>query len=286
LNAQRLSKGVLLTIWHAIILGIVQGLSEFLPISSSGHLILVRDLFGWNFGNPDIEKTFDVALHLGTFFGIAAYFWADIGRLLRGFFKAIAKRSLNADPYSKLAILVLISTVPAALAGIKGEAIIEEKLGAPVIICALLVIFGLVLAAADIFGRKFRDISTLGIKEAILIGIAQALALAPGISRSGVTMSAGLGLGLDRQSAARYSFLISLPAIAGAALYKGAKLAGNGIPPELGIGPMVAGILAATISGFIAIAWLLKFLQTRSLKPFVIYRVVVGIGLGIFFLLK
>ncbi len=274
-----------MSILHAILLGILQGLTEFLPISSSGHLILARAVLGWNFGSPEIEKTFDVALHLGTFLGIAAYFWADIGRLLRGFFKAIFRGSLSADPYSKLALLVLVSTIPAAIAGIKWENYIENKLGTPVVICALLIIFGLILWWADWASRRRRDLSSLGWSDAVIIGIAQAFALAPGASRSGVTMTAGLFLGLKRETAARYSFLISLPAIAGAALYKGAKLAAHGMPPGLTAGPMLAGTLAAAVSGLLAISWLLRYLQTHSLKPFVIYRLIVGLGLLAFFLL-
>jgi len=272
-----------MSILHAIILGLIQGLSEFLPISSSGHLILAREVFGWKIGSAEIEKTFDVALHLGTFIGIAAYFWKDIGRLIRGFFKAIVKRSLAADPYSKLALLVLISTIPAGVLGIKGEALIEKTLGAPLIICGLLIGFGILMGLADWMGKKARELNSVGWSEAIIIGLAQAIALAPGTSRSGVTMTAGLFLGLKRETAARYSFLISLPAIAGAALYKGAKLMHSGMPADLG-GPMLAGTLAAAVSGLFAIYWLLRYLQSHSLLPFVIYRVVVAAGVGLLFL--
>lgn len=274
-----------MSILHAIVLGIVQGLSEFLPISSSGHLILVREVLGWNFGTPDIEKTFDVALHLGTFFGIALYFWKDIGRLVRGLFRALVRRSLSADPYSKLALLILISTIPAALVGMQFETLIEETLGAPLLICGLLIAFGLLLWLADWLGKRQRTLETVGWGDAIMIGIAQALALAPGTSRSGVTMTAGLFLGLNRETAARFSFLISLPAIAGAAIYKGAKLATQGVPPGLE-NPMIAGTIAAAISGFIAIFWLLRFLQTHSLRPFVYYRLIIGLGLIVFFLAR
>jgi len=274
-----------MSILHAIILGLIQGLSEFLPISSSGHLILAREVFGWKIGSAEIEKTFDVALHLGTFIGIAAYFWKDIGRLIRGFFKAIVKRSLAADPYSKLALLVLISTIPAGVLGIKGEALIEQKLGAPLMICGLLIGFGILMGLADWMGKKARELNSVGWSEAIIIGLAQAIALAPGTSRSGVTMTAGLFLGLKRETAARYSFLISLPVIGGAALYKGAKLMHTGLPADLG-GPMLAGTLAAAVSGLFAIYWLLRYLQSHSLLPFVIYRVVVAVGVGLLFLLR
>lgn len=273
-----------MSIIHAIILGIIQGLTEFLPISSSGHLILVRDVFGWNLGGPEIEKTFDVALHLGTFLGIAAYFYRDIIKLFRGFFRTVASRSLTADPYGKLSILILIATVPAAFAGKFGEDIIEEKLGSPLIICALLIFFALIMAWADAAGRRKREIGSVGVRDAIIIGVAQALALAPGTSRSGVTMTAGLFSGLKREDAARFSFLISLPAIAGAALYKGAKLASHDIPPGLSV-PMIAGTLAAAVSGLVAIFWLLRYLQNHNFRLFVAYRIVLGLGLAIFFLL-
>lgn len=270
---------------HAIILGIVQGLSEFLPISSSGHLILVRDVLGWNFGTPEIKKTFDVALHLGTFLGIAAYFRSDIVKLLRGFFASISRRSLAADPYSRLAMLILVATIPAALAGKFGEDYIEQRLGAPLVVCGLLVGFGLLLGLADRLGRRQRDLAALRLPDAVVVGLAQALALAPGTSRSGVTMTTGLFLGMERETAARFSFLISLPAIAGAALLKGVKLAHTGPPAEL-VAPMAVGTLAAAVSGLFAISWLLRYLQRHSLLPFVIYRLIVGLGLAAFFLAR
>lgn len=270
---------------HAIILGIVQGLSEFLPISSSGHLILVRDVLGWNFGTPEIEKTFDVALHLGTFLGIATYFRSDIVKLLRGFFAAIRRRSLAADPYSRLAMLILLATIPAALAGVAGEEIIETKLGAPLFVASLLILFALLMAWADRIGKSARELGTVRWPDAIIIGLAQACALAPGTSRSGVTITAGLFLGLSREAAARFSFLISLPAIAGAALYKGLKLTQTGVPAGLEL-PMVFGALAAAVSGLFAIYWLLRYLQRHSLLPFVIYRLIVGLGLAAFFLTR
>lgn len=266
-----------MSIIQALILGIIQGLTEFLPVSSSGHLILARDVLGWSFGTPDIEKTFDVALHLGTFLGIAAYFAADIGRLFRGFFKAIAHRSLSADPYSRLAILILIATIPAAAVGYKWEDFIETKLGTPLLICAMLIFFGLLMLWADSIGRRRRELSSAGWRDAVIVGLAQALALSPGTSRSGVTITAGLFLGMKRETAARFSFLISLPAIAGAALLKGLKLASAGIPEGLAA-PMLAGTIAAALSGLFAIYWLLRYLQTHSLKPFVIYRLALGIG--------
>jgi len=274
-----------LSLLHAIILGIVQGLTEFLPISSSGHLILMREVFGWEIGSPAVEKSFDVALHFGTFLALAAYFWADIGRLLKGFFVALARRNLTADPNSKLAFLILLATIPAVIAGLFGEEVIENVLGNPFQVCALLVGFGLLLAWADRVGRKTQDLASVNWKEAGLIGLAQAIALAPGTSRSGVTITAGLALGLNREAAARFSFLISLPAIAGAAMLKLGQLFSNGLPAGL-LSPMLAGALAAAISGFVAIAWLLRFLQTRSLMPFVYYRLLVGLGLIIFFLAR
>jgi len=274
-----------LSIVQAIVLGLVQGLTEFLPISSSGHLILVRDLLGWGFGRAEIEKTFDVALHLGTFLGIAAYFIADIGRLIRGFFVVLFRGSLSADPYGRLALLILAATIPAAVAGKLGEDLVEKRLGIPLLVCGLLVVFGLLMGWADMAGRRQRELANVGWAEAIIIGLAQAIALAPGTSRSGVTMTAGLFLGLKRETAARFSFLISLPAIAGAALLKGAKLASSGIPEGLG-GPLAAGTAAAAVSGAFAIYWLLRYLQRHSLRPFVVYRVVAGVVLAIFFLAR
>ncbi len=210
-----------MTILQAIILGIVQGLTEFLPISSSGHLIIVPWLFNWHFllDNPELNKTFDVALHLGTFVAVVIYFWREIGRLLSAWVRSMTRRSL-ADPEARLAWFLVVSTIPAAFLGVAFESFIEDRLGKPWIIAIMMIVFALVMYTVDHLARLDRDLEALSWTDAILIGVAQAFALCPGVSRSGITMMTGMALRLDRESAARYSFLLSIPVIGGAAAYK------------------------------------------------------------------
>jgi len=265
-----------MTIWQAIVLGVVQGVTEFLPISSSGHLILVPWIFGWPIYHDEaLNKTFDVALHFGTFIGVALYFRADIARLVRGWLRSIAQRSLAGDPYRQLSWLILISTIPGAAAGMRFESIIEHKLGAPLLIASLLVAVGLVMALAEVVSKRRRALKDVGWWDAIVIGVGQAFALAPGTSRSGITMSIGLFGNLTRETAARYSFLISIPIIGGAAAVKGLHLVRHGLPPGMAW-PFVVGVLSAAVSGYIAIKYLLAYLQRGTLYPFVAYRIVVG----------
>jgi undecaprenyl-diphosphatase len=261
-----------LPILHAIVLGITQGLSEFLPISSSGHLRLVPWLFGWDdfAGRPSFEQTFDVALHLGTLLGAIAYFRRDLVRLV----SAGLTRPKSHD--GRLAWLLVLSAVPAALVGgLLGDS--ADKLARHEwLIGVLLVVFGLVLLWADRLGGE-RNIETLRPRDAIVMGAAQALALAPGVSRSGATITAGRWLAFDRDSAARVSFLMSLPVIAGALVLKGAGVVGDGMPE--GFGPAFAwGIAASGVTGWLAVWATLRIIRTRSFAPFVAYRVVVGLG--------
>ena len=267
-----------MTVLQAIILGILQGLTEFLPISSSGHLILVPWLFNWHFllDHPELNKTFDVALHLGTFISLLVYFRHDIVHLLAHWVHSVARRRVD-SPEAKLAWLILLSTVPAALAGVALEDVIVHRLGAPWMIAVLLILFGLLMYAADRFSPKDREIDDLEWEDALLIGIAQAVALAPGVSRSGITMVSGLLVRLTREAAARYSFLMSIPVVGGAALYQGVQVAQEGLPPGMAA-PFVAGVLAAALSGLAAIWGLLAYLRRHDFTPFVIYRLVVGFG--------
>jgi undecaprenyl-diphosphatase len=257
---------------HAIVLGITQGLAEFLPISSSGHLIIVPWLFHWTelTRNPELNKTFDVALHAGTFVGAVAYFRNDLARLAGAGFSSIAKRRVE-TPDQKLAWLLLLSAVPGAISGVLFERVIEDNLGKPVLIAVMLAVFGLVLLAVDRLVEK-REMADFGPRDAVLMGAAQALALQPGVSRSGITISMGRWLGYTRDAATRISFLMSLPIIGGAALYKGAKLfAGTGIPKGYE-GAFLWGTVASGVTGFAAVWLLLRYLRTGSFKPFVIYR--------------
>jgi len=267
-----------MTVLQAIVLGVVQGLTEFLPISSSGHLILVPWLFNWHvlLEDPELNKTFDVALHLGTFFSLLAYFWRDIGRLLSAWSGTLARRRIDSTE-GKLAWLIILSTVPAAVVGVALEDVIVNTLGRPWMIAVLMIAFAFVMYAIDRLARHEREMAQMGWLDALLIGAAQALSLAPGVSRSGVTMVTGLALRLTREAAARYSFLMSIPVVGGAALYKGIEVAQEGLPEGAAV-PFAAGIASAALSGFAAIWFLLAYLRRHDFTPFVIYRLAVGVG--------
>jgi undecaprenyl-diphosphatase len=253
---------------HASVLGALQGFAEVLPISSSAHLILVPWLLKW----PESGLTFDVALHLGTFIAIAAYFYRDIIQMVKSAGEAIATRSLD-TPSKKLPFLIVAATVPAAVVGKLFEHQIEEFFrSSPLMIASCLAGFGIVLGVIDNVGRKQREVSDVTAPSAMIVGIFQCLALIPGVSRSGITITAGLMLGFTREASARFSFLMSLPIVAGAALLKSLHLIRTGIPAGEGL-PMLVGILVSAITGYISVAFLLRFVQNRSLSPFVWYRV-------------
>jgi undecaprenyl-diphosphatase len=254
------------------VLGIVQGLTEFAPVSSSGHLILVPWLFHWSFflKNPELNKTFDVALHVGTFVGAVAYFRRDIWEYLTALFRSIRRRSVQHTD-ERLAWFLVIGTLPGAVVGASLESVIEEKLGQPWVIAVMLTVFGVILFAVDRYAKADRGMRDLKLSDVLLIGMAQAIALQPGVSRSGVTMTAARGLGLKRESAARFSFLLALPVIGGAGLYKGMKVASTGLPPGLA-GPFFWGMVASAVSGFLVIWGLLAYLRHRDFAPFVVYR--------------
>jgi undecaprenyl-diphosphatase len=270
-----------LPILHAIVLGITQGLAEFLPISSSGHLILVPWLFGWheldNF--KDLNKTFDVALHLGTFLGALAYFWRDLARLVPAGLGALVRRRVETTD-ERLAWLLLLSAVPGAIVGALFESVIERNLGQPWLIGVMLIVFAGVLYVADRAPERLR-FENFGARHAVIMGVAQAAALQPGVSRAGVTISAGRFLGFERDDVARISFLMSLPIIGGAVLYKGAKLVRDGMPPGTG-SAFFWGVLASAVTGLLAIYVVFRVLKAHSYTPFVVYRVMAGLAvLGI-----
>jgi undecaprenyl-diphosphatase len=267
-----------MTIVQAIILGIVQGLTEFLPISSSGHLLLVPWLFNWHFllENPDLNKSFDVALHLGTFVAVVVYFWREIGRLLVAWTHSITRRSL-AEPEARLAWLLIVSTIPAAIVGVVLEDFITNTLGKPWMIGVAMIVFAGFMYLVDHVARLDRDIESLTWVDAVLIGAAQALALLPGVSRSGITMMTGLLVRLDRESAARYSFLMSIPVIGGAAAFTALEIARDGLPSGTAV-PFAVGMVSAALSGFAAIWFTLAYLKRHNFNLFVVYRIVVGVG--------
>ena len=268
-------------ILHAIILGLVQGFSEFLPISSSGHLALVPWLFGWNdfadvTNGASIEKAFDTALHLGTLVAVLFYLRAElIGYVREGIRIAVSPKRADKQ-MGKRAWLFVASAIPAGIAGAIGQQWITDKLGTPVLIAVSLVFFGLLLLWAD-RQQGTRDVDTFTRKDALLIGLAQVLALNPGTSRSGITITAARKFGFSRDAAARVSFLMSVPVIGGAVLFSLVKLVRDGIPDGL-IAPMIAGIIAAGVSGWVAMWGMIRILRTRNFNMFVMYRVAVGFG--------
>jgi undecaprenyl-diphosphatase len=263
---------------EALLLGIVQGLTEFLPISSSGHLIIVPWLQDYTFllENPEFNKTFDVALHAGTLVAAIAYFRREVVALTRGFFEALGRRSIS-TPDQRLSVAIAIGTVPAVIAGAIGSDFIDEHLGEPWMIALQLIVFGALLLYVDrLPQRKALDGAT--VKDGWYIGLAQVLALAPGTSRSGITITAGRYLGLDRDAAARFSFLLLIPIVAGATIFKAAEAISEGLPDGV-VGPIIVGTIAAAISGYLAIAFLLRLVRTTSYRPFVYYRYVAGIAI-------
>jgi undecaprenyl-diphosphatase len=277
LAALRLGEvGGALSNWQALVLGLVQGATELLPISSSGHLILVPWAADWTYLQQDDEfnQTFDVALHLGTLVAVVAYFWRDLGRLIAAWVRSVHRRSI-ATGDERLAWFIAVATIPAAFVGAVGENFIAGRLGEPWQIAILLAVFGVVLWVADRRPAR-RPMETLTIRDAVLIGTAQAAALAPGVSRSGITISAGRFLGLDRDAAARMSFLLLVPTTLGAILWKGTTDVLFGDLPAGWEGPFVVGVLAAAASGFVAIVFLLGFVRRYTYAPFVVYRLIVA----------
>lgn len=258
-------------ILHAIVLGIAQGLAEYLPISSSGHLILVPWLFGWDdfAGNESLQKTFDVALHLGTLGGAIAYFRKDIIRLVQ---------AAVLDPKSKdgrLAWLIAVSALPAAVTGALLSGPIERNTGQIWLIAVMLIVGALALAWADGVRGK-RTIDEVHLRDALVMGVGQALALQPGVSRSGVTITVGRFSGLGRDGAARFAFLMSLPITAGALIYKWFDVSSEGGIPGSFVPAFGWGIVSSAITGYIAVWGTLKLIRTRSFAPFVLYRLVAG----------
>lgn len=263
-----------MSILQAIVLGLVQGATEFAPVSSSGHLILVPWMFGWGaIGDPDLQKSFDVALHMGTLLGALIYFRNDVARYLRAWFRSIVARRMT-TPDERIAWALVIGTIPGAIVGALFEDLIQEELGAPWLIAVMLVSFGIPLVVVDRLARSDRAFDSIGPKDGLLLGTAQALALQPGVSRSGVTMTAARAMGLDRESAARFSFLLSLPIIAGAGAYKAVDLAQSGFQGYAA--EFVAGMAASALSGFVVIWGLLRYLRRHDFTVFLAYRVAVA----------
>ena len=254
-----------MTYAQGVVLGLVQGLTEFLPVSSSGHLILVPHIFGW----PDQGLAFDAVMHLGTLAALLAYFRRELVDMVTG---ALSRR---------LAVFIILATIPGGLAGVVLEKLVESKLRSPLLIACTTAGWAIVMWVADrraapapkLPGDPLERVS-LG--QAITVGCAQALALIPGTSRSGITITAGLFSGFDRATAARFAFLLGIPITAGAGGLKALHLFKEGVPPGDG-GPLTAALITAFVSGWFAVWFLVSYLKTRSLQPFVIYRLVLAL---------
>ncbi len=264
-----------LTDWQALVLGVTQGLTEFLPISSSAHLILVPWVFDWHYleNHPDFNKTFDVSLHLGTLIAVLVYFRLDAVALAGAWFRSIGKRAIETGE-ERLAWFVVVATIPAGIVGAAGESFVEDKLGQPYQIAILMAVFAIVLWFAD-RTPVTRKMEEFDLKTAVGVGVAQALSLAPGVSRSGITISAGRYLGLSRDDAARFSFFLYAPVVAGAVVFKGAKDLHGGFPPGT-TGPFLVGTLTSMVVGLVSIWALLSYLRRNSYNIFVIYRLVLA----------
>jgi len=272
-------------IYQAIVLAVVQGLTEFLPVSSTAHLWLVPWLLGWK----DPGLTFDVALHAGTLLAVLAYFWrywVEMATMAVGLGGGgpnapnagakghSASTDLRQNP--RLLWYLAIATIPAALAGWRFEHAAEEQLRSPIIVGVALIVIGLFMWAGDWLGKHERDLGHVGLLDSFLVGVAQALAVIPGVSRSGVTMTAGLFRRMKRETAARFSFLLSTPIIAGAALKKALEIRHAGLPHDMRL-PFLGGAIVSAVVGYLVIAVLIRYLERRTFKVFVVYRVVLGV---------
>ncbi len=270
-----------MSILHAIVLGIVQGLTEFLPISSSGHLVIVPWIFGWNdYDSQATAKAFDTALHLGTLAAVLIYLRKDLTIYVSQGAQLIFNRKQPATQAGQRAWLLVLSAVPAGIVGAAFEDKITEKLGGPALIGVSLIIFGVVLIWADRWATAknyLQTVDSLTMRNALVIGAAQVLALNPGTSRSGITIIAARLSGYSRDAAARLSFLMSVPIISGAVVFKFAKLVRDGIPEGLLV-PMLVGIVVAGVSGWIAMWSMIRLVRTKTFAPYVFYRCIVGFG--------
>ena len=269
--------------FQALIMGIVQGLTEFLPVSSSGHLVIVPYLLGWT--DPFITSlAFSVMLHLGTLVALLVYFRADWLVIVPAGIASLRERSLGSDPNRKLAWLLVVATIPAVIAG----PILNDRLEAAVRtaedVAVALVVGAAILWLADQLGRKSDGIDRITFRLAAVIGLAQSIALVPGISRAGITISAGLFAGLTREAAARFSFLMATPIIAGAGVFEGLKLLRGEAGVDVQAAPLVVGMIAALVAGLAAIHLMLRYLRTRSYAIFVAERIAIAAVVLVVFL--
>jgi len=262
---------------HILGLGVLQGLTDFLPISSSAHLILLPLLLGWE----DQGLAFDVAVHVGTLIAVVVYFRLDLKRLINGWLNSVLRQEHTQD--SRLAWFVVLGTVPVGIAGLMLGGFIELYLRSPIVIATTTIVFGLLLWWADSQGSRVREQEQLTVKDVVIIGFYQVLALVPGTSRSGITMTAGLLLGLTREAAARFSFLLSIPLIFLAGCLKTAELVASAQAVDWF--SIILGVVFSALSAFLCITIFLKLLEKLGMLPFVLYRLILGVFLFYLFAL-
>nr|WP_194956500.1 undecaprenyl-diphosphate phosphatase [Aeromicrobium phoceense] len=255
---------------RSVILGIVQGLTEFLPISSSAHLAIVPQLLGWE----DPGAAYTAVVQIGTELAVILYFWRDIWTIGSGWVRGVFSAQARQQPEWRMGWFIIIGSLPIVILGLLLEDLIDREFRNLWFIGSMLIILGLVLGLAERIGRKTKPIGDLRTRDAILLGLAQACALVPGVSRSGATISMGLFLGYERQAATRYAFLLAIPAVVGAGVYKLKDIPGG--ENAYGIGPTIVGTVVSFVVGLAVIHWLLQYVSNHSYKPFVIYRVALG----------
>lgn len=263
---------------EAIILGLIQGLTEFLPVSSSAHVLIVSQLFGWQ----DPGAAFTAVIQIGTEAAVLVYFRKDLIRIVRAWGRSFG--SGPGTPESRLGWYIIIGTIPIVILGVTFTKQIETAARNLWLVAIVLIVFGLLLGLVDRFGRKERTLAEMRTRDGIVLGLGQALALIPGVSRSGATITTGLALGYTREAATRYAFLLAIPAVLGAGFYELSKI---GSPTSVPWGPTIAATIISFLVGYAVIAWLLRYISTHSFTPFVIYRVALGtlvlvlLGLGV-----
>ncbi len=272
----------MLELLQAIVLGIVQGLTEFLPVSSSGHLLLGQYFLGLD--QDRFGLSFDVALHMGTLVAVVSFFWRDLLRMAIAFFRSFRHRDLANDADQRMAYLIIASTVPAALIGFLFEGFFEETVRSPWVVVFNFVLIGALFIVGEVVGTRTRRASKLGFGEAVGIGFAQAAALVPGVSRSGATITLGLFLGLRREEAARFSFLMSVPIIAGAGGLKLGEVISGGMDAAQTL-LFVVGFVTSAAVGYVTIRFLLNYLTNHSLRAFAFYRFGVAAVVAVLLLL-
>lgn len=256
--------------FEAVVLGIIQGLTEFLPISSSAHLLVFGQLFGWE----DPGAAFTAVTQIGTEIAVIVYFRVEIWAIIRAWVRSFWDVEARQDPQARMGWLVIIGTIPIAVLGLAFSDQIETAARNLWLTASMLIIFGIVLAVADALGSKVKTERDITVRDGLIFGLAQSLALIPGVSRSGATISAGLAMGYSRAAAARYAFLLAVPAVLASGLYEATKISDD---PNTAWGPTILATIVAFGVGLAVIAWLMRWLSTRSYLPFVIYRIALGL---------